>query len=346
MRWDTAIRALVRPCLPALAIGIALILTGCTGSAPHAATASAGTASAAGPAGVPRAQLAQPAQQSGKAAEITLRPVHPAEPEVLAATVGVLRQRAALLGLRDMEVSVSGRDIVLSGPEPDQSALASLMAGGMLALRPVLLSAPYSAAGPNGDALLVSTATRKLFSKLVCRPGPNAGTVDDSWKATVGYSPAAAQWDAPGSQIVSCDASGNKYALASAVVAGPQVASAVAALSSSSDQWLVLVGLDSAATRAFGAFTTRQYAAYYPGMQAGNADDQVLDSIAIVLDGNVLAAPVTDGALTAGQLEITGSPPAGFTQAAARGLAAMLGSGPLPVSLQVASIRVLHQAAA
>ena len=33
-----------------------------------------------------------------------------------------------------------------------------------------------------GNASLVNAATMKLFNKLVCKPGPNANTVDDSWK--------------------------------------------------------------------------------------------------------------------------------------------------------------------
>ena len=41
----------------------------------------------------------------------------------------------------------------------------------------------------------VNAATLKLFNKLVCKPGPNATTVDDSWKATVGYTEAGDQWD-------------------------------------------------------------------------------------------------------------------------------------------------------
>jgi preprotein translocase subunit SecD len=347
VRWDTASGALVKPSLPVVAIGIgigiAVALAACTGTAPRAATASAGTASAAAPVHVSRAQ---PAQQSGPAVEIRLTPVHGAEPAVLAAAVRVLRRRATLLGLRDTEMSVSGREIVLTGPEPGQSTLASLLAGGTFGLRPVLLSAPYSAAGQHGDARQVSTAARKLFGKLVCRPGPSSGTVDDSWQATVGYSPDRAQWDVPDSQIVSCDASGNRYVLASAVVVGAQVTFANAGLASSSDQWVVFLTLDSAATKAFGTFTTRQYAAYAPGAQAGNADDEALDSTAIVLDGDVLGAPETVGPITTGLLEISGPTPDGFTQAAARGLAATLGSGPLPVGLQVASVKVLGQAAA
>jgi hypothetical protein len=47
-----------------------------------------------------------------------------------------------------------------------------------------------------------------------------------------------------------------------------------------------------------------------------------------------------------GDKYVPGPRPSGFTQAAARTLAALLGTGPLPVGLKVASIRVLGPAAA
>ena len=41
----------------------------------------------------------------------------------------------------------------------------------------------------------MNAATLKLFDKMVCKPGPNPTTVDDDWKATVGYTEAGDQWD-------------------------------------------------------------------------------------------------------------------------------------------------------
>lgn len=268
----------------------------------------------------PPAAAAAASAKTAKPAEITLTPVRSAGPALLAATAGVLRRRLARLGLRDMDVAVAGRAIALTGPEPGRSALASLATVGM---RPVLLSSSAGSAA-----------------------GSPAGPVDDSWKATVGYTAAAAQWNAPGRPIVSCDASGDKYVLGSAVVLGPQVTSAFAGQQASIARWIVDLALDGAASKAFGAFTQRQYSAYATGAQAGNANDAVLDSTAIVLDGNVLAAPVTAGPITTGLIQVSGSPPAGFSQATAQVLAALLGSGPLPVGLKVAAVRVLGRSAA
>src|SRR3984885_5912080 len=70
-----------------------------------------------------------------------------------------------------------------------------------------------------GDPSAVNAATMKKFDALVCKPGPNQYTVDDSWKATVpGYTEDASPWDTANIQTVSCDAAGNKYVLGPAVV--------------------------------------------------------------------------------------------------------------------------------
>src|SRR5215831_4334460 len=50
-----------------------------------------------------------------------------------------------------------------------------------------------AAASAFGDPSKVNAETKKLFDKLVCKPGPNPNTVDDSWKATVGYTLGQAQ---------------------------------------------------------------------------------------------------------------------------------------------------------
>ena len=47
-----------------------------------------------------------------------------------------------------------------------------------------------------GDPSAVSAATMKKFDALVCKPGPNQYTVDDSWKSTVpGYTEDLSPWD-------------------------------------------------------------------------------------------------------------------------------------------------------
>ena len=63
----------------------------------------------------------------------------------------------------------------------------------------------------------------KKFDALVCKPGPNQYTVDDSWKSNrPRLHRRPSPWDNASIQTVSCDASGNKYVLGPAVVQGTE----------------------------------------------------------------------------------------------------------------------------
>jgi len=172
----------------------------------------------------------------------------------------------------------------------------------------------------------------KQFDKLVCKPGPNANTVDDNWKSTVpGYTEDQAPWNELNNQIVSCDANGTKYVLGPVAVKGTDVNSVNAALDTSTGQWIVNIGLNSAGASAFGTLTSNQYKNYFPDSTT-NEDDAALDEIGIVLDGDVQSAPATQGALTAGSFEINGGGTTGFSQAEATQLANVLKFGALPLT--------------
>jgi preprotein translocase subunit SecD len=183
-----------------------------------------------------------------------------------------------------------------------------------------------------GNASLVNAETLKLFNKLVCKPGPNSTTVNESWKATVGYTLNADQYDDTSSQIVSCDPSGMKYALGPAVFEGPDVTSVNTGILQNTTQWVVDLTLNSKAAAAFGTLTTNQFNSYYAKAQAGDLNSQYLDQTAHVLDGSVQTAPETSSPITAGNVQITGPAPNGFTQDEANQLADILKFGSLPLS--------------
>jgi preprotein translocase subunit SecD len=188
-----------------------------------------------------------------------------------------------------------------------------------------------------GDPSAVSAATMKKFDALVCKPGPNQYTVDDSWKSTVpGYTEDLSPWDTAKNQTVSCDASGNKYVLGPAVVQGTEISSVDAALDTSTGQWVVNITLNSAGASAFGTLTSSQYSKYFPDSTT-NEDDAVLDQIGITLDGDVTSAPETNGALTSGSFQITGPQPNGFSEAEATQLQNVLKFGSLPLTFQLQS---------
>ncbi len=193
-------------------------------------------------------------------------------------------------------------------------------------------SSTASAPTTYGNASLVNAATLKLFNQLVCKPGPNSTTVNDGWKSSVGYTLNADQYDDTSSQIVSCDPSGMKYALGPAVFEGPDVTSVNTGILQNTTQWVVDLTLNGKAAAAFGTLTTNQYNSYYAGAQSGNLNDQYLDQTALVLDGDVQTAPETSSPITAGNVQITGPAPNGFTQAEANQLADILKFGSLPLS--------------
>ena len=263
---------------------------------------------------------------------ITLSPATPASTDVLAAAAQLLRQRTAYLHLPDTQARVSGPDVVLTGPAADATQLRALAMAGVLNFRQVLLYQPYggtaTAATTYGDVRLVNQHTLSLFRKLVCRPG-NTST----WEGQVGYT-AAEDYGNPDTQVVSCDSSGNKYALDVAKVPGTQISRAAAALSTTADQWYVTLTLKSVGATAFTNLASELVAKYLSGAEAGNQDDYWLDTIAVVLDGKVITAPETASPIAGGVAQITGD----YTRAQAEELAAQLQSGPLPVDFRASAI--------
>jgi preprotein translocase subunit SecD len=188
-----------------------------------------------------------------------------------------------------------------------------------------------------GDPTKVNAATTKLFGKLVCTPSTDPTTVVNTWKNSVKYSDAGDQWDDLTSQTVSCDPNGTKYVLGPAVFEGTQLTAVTPAIQQNSTQWVVNLALNSTATKAFGALTTNQYNNYFPTATT-NQDNAVLDSTAIVLDGNVQSAPETQGALTSGQFTISGPAPNGFTEAQATQLTNVLKYGQLPLNFTLQDV--------
>jgi len=279
---------------------------------------------------------ASPPGPTARLVWITLSPAKPAKADVLAAAARLLRERAAQLHLPDTQAQVWGPDVVLTGPAADQEQLKTLAMPGVLNFRQVLLYQPYRGTAPaRGDASLVNHHTLALFGTLACTPD-NTST----WKNQVGYT-AAEDYDNPDTQIVSCDSSGNKYALDVAKVPGTQIGNAVAGLSRTSNQWDVTLTLKSAGTTALTNLTAKLVARYLPGAGAGNQDDYWLDTLAIVLDGNIISAPHIESPIPGGIAQIAGN----FTRAQAEELAAQLHNGALPIAFRISAISTSAPAA-
>ena len=208
---------------------------------------------------------------------------------------------------------------------PTASGTASPKASSSASPSPSPSSTSSSSSTAYGDSSLVTPKVLALFNKLTCKPGES----DTVWKAQVGYTKSA-DYDDPDQQIVSCDSSGNKYALDVAKVLGEDVTNAVASVSTTNNEWQVNLTLNSKGAAAFSTLTSNQYTKYGADYQT-NPTDAALDQIAIVLDGNVVTAPETTSAIPGGNAQITGN----FTQAQATDLQNVLKYGALPLSFTV-----------
>jgi len=252
--------------------------------------------------------------------------------------------KASTAAFSERLASPSASSTVKASPTAKASATPKASATAKASATPSPTATASTAATGYGTASAVTAANLKLLDKMVCKPGPNAQTVDPSWKATVGYTAAQSQWDDLKSQVVSCDATGDKYVLGPSIFVGSEISAVSTAVQQNNEQWVVNLTLNSAATGAFGTVTTSQYNNYYPQAEAASAentfvDDSALDENAIVLDGNVQSAPQTDGALTSGQFQITGPTSTnGFTEAQANQLADILKFGSLPITFTPTSI--------
>ena len=179
----------------------------------------------------------------------------------------------------------------------------------------------------------------KLFDSSVCKPGPNAYTVNDSWKSTVpGYTEDLSPWDNPKIQTVSCDASGNKYVLDPAVVKGTEISSVNAALDTSNDQWVVNITLNGAGVlglRHADDQPVQQVLLRVPGRQRKTTPCSTRSGSCSTATSRRRRRPT--GALTSGSFQITGPAPNGFSQAEATQLQNVLKFGSLPLTFQLQS---------
>lgn len=130
--------------------------------------------------------------------------------------------------------------------------------------------------------------------------------------------------DNPRRPIVTCDDQGVKYLLSSAPIQGTQITRAEAGIPQNEIGWVVTLGFDKAGRDSFAQITRSIAGATSPltGQQK---------QFAIVLDGEVISAPVVDEAIPNGEAIIRGD----FSQEEAQTLANSLKYGALPLTFTV-----------
>ena len=129
--------------------------------------------------------------------------------------------------------------------------------------------------------------------------------------------------DDPDKPLITCDEEGAKYLLSPAVIEGTSLTDANAVPPSQNPQWVVSLELDDEGGDTFSTVTKALTGQQRP--------------FAIVLDGQVLSAPVVDSPITNGKAEISGS----FTQESATDLANSLRYGALPLTFVINGVDLL-----
>jgi preprotein translocase subunit SecD len=191
------------------------------------------------------------------------------------------------------------------------STAASAPAATPTAVSPT--ATPATGAKPKNasDPAWVTPQLQAAFNALKCTSNPKSveAIVDD-----------------PSKPMVTCSSDGTeKFILGPAEVNGAQIANATSDQQttqngSSSGQWEVVLNFNSAGTDSFCTVTSRLVSLPSPRNQFG-----------IVLDNQVISAPVAQASLCAGTASITGS----FTAASSKALADQLKYGALPMSFKL-----------
>ncbi|GAB1823925.1 protein translocase subunit SecD [Herbidospora sp. RD11066] len=153
----------------------------------------------------------------------------------------------------------------------------------------------------------IDPAVLQAFKDLKCTANSKgAGAIDD-----------------PAKQFVACDESGTaKYILDVAAVQGSEISTASSGLRQDTGEWVVNLDFKSKGATQWSELTNKAFTSQPPRNQIG-----------AVLDGVVVTAPVSNGRITGGKTEISGS----FNSQTATDLADQLKYGALPLKFQVSS---------
>ena len=270
--------------------------------------------------------------------------------EQLNQAVSIIRERIDAAGVSEAEVTTQGdRNVVVAIPgEPDEETLARIQSSAKLEFRPVIytdVAATSAADSATPDPTDTSTPTpsETPTSESTLSSTPTASPTDASdpnWVSPALYeeyqnfdcgnidTANVAPADEP---LITCESdSSYKYILGPVEVSGETIADATSgpvlnSQGASTGQWGVFITFNAEGTKQFAEVTKRLYSFI--------ATDAVRNRFAIVLDGQVISAPTTQGVITDGKPQISGS----FTQESAKVLADQLKFGALPISFEVLS---------
>ena len=275
-------------------------------------------------------------------ASVTLQPEGTYEAKALDVALTIIRARVDSIGVSEPEIIRQGDTVVvnLPGVEDQQRALDIIGRQGQLLLRPVLevrtLATETNTTLPGETTVVDSTLPASSgpgSSRLVAATTVPPTTVPSSTQSSV---PSLAEYMAnqdandPNAEVILLGKNGEVYFSGSTDATG-EVFSNDASAEINNGEWSVVVGLlkGAAGENVWNALSTRCF----------NKDATCpTGQIAIVLDGEVISAPVVQQAVfTGGNVQISGS----FTEAEARDLAKILEFGAVPVRFSVATVQTV-----
>ena len=230
--------------------------------------------------------------------------------------VATLVGETALLRLREV-LYVAPNTTTAATPTPSSSAGTS----------PSASPSPSTSTGPalsttkdgEGNAAALSPATARLFDRLNC--------ADKNWKTQI-YGAVPSAWDNPNVQTVSCFGT-EKYVLAPAVVQGKDVSGAQAV--DQAGGWVVTFNVKNPAASHLGTLSNQMVSQDYNN---SDPNKQVLDLLAVVLDGDLQGSPPQVTSAISSSVQVTGGTGNAFSQAQATQLADVLKYGSLPLSFK------------
>jgi preprotein translocase subunit SecD len=260
-------------------------------------------------------------------------PSSPRSAALLEEAAAVLGTRLHALGDGDADVVVKNGTVDVSGPALDSREIETVAKTGEFSVRPVLCGAP-AYVPPSGAPVtgIPMTACQGQYALSAANLDVNTSTgqpanVIPPDPSLAAYPSTSPESDYPaGSVLLPDDPSAGsqeypRYVLGAAQFAPPGIAGASA--EEVAGQWTVVLRLTSAGASLWNTVAQLNFHQY----------------VAFDVDGQVLSAPLIEPSGTsfssfATQIQISGN----FSSSEAQGLAAVLGSGPLPVSLKLLSL--------
>jgi preprotein translocase subunit SecD len=269
-------------------------------------------------------------------ASVTMTPKGTYEPDALTVAVDIIRQRVDSIGVAEPEIIRQGDTVVvnLPGVKDQQQALELVGRTGAVEMRPVIKMAENPENTTTTVAGSTTTTIKGDDKTSTTLPQPTGGlgssrhvAAETTTTTTVPTDPVTGLEE--GQTVLPGRKDGLIYLLGPAEATG-EVFSNDSAAEVSNGAWVVVAQLKG------GAEGEDQWNALAGKCYAGGADCPT-KQIAIILDGEVISAPVVQAPSFDNSVQISGS----FTEKEANELARVLQFGAVPVQFDIPTVQTV-----